>query len=757
MNPSLTTIVHLKYILKYILALPLLCMSLVVSAQDFGYDNDPFNESGSFDDNANYPGGNASGIWGRDTTSKGEKEIPIEYHQWYIDERVGTRIPQAYNDTLPHLFQNFNATDGLMGEYNMLGNLGSPRYARNWLDVPIPDDFMFVQPFSQFHTTPSNILYTNTKSPVTNLQYHKSGTRQDGQDRFRSYFATNINKQAGFGFKVDYLYGRGYYINQASSEFGGNLFGYYHGDRYEMHAFVGLEHMKMAENGGIDDDQYITNPQSFPRKFGSRDIPTILSSIWNRNDQQTYFLTHRYNLGYERELEVPDSLKPKVPSEAELLKRIKSDSLVTVIKADSVRLALTLDSLRGAWQSEQIKPTEFIPVSSIVHTIHVKRLQHTLYGENGIPSTYFTHQKPFYTSNYNSIHDLTEMLSVKNTLGLQLREGFNRWAKAGITLFASHELKRFKIPSDETIDTLDVFDHYTENHVSVGGQILKTQGRTLHFDAGAEFWVIGPNAGDLDIYGATDLNFRLGRDTVRFDASASFKNLGPAFVFQHFHSEPTWWDNDLSQETRTRIEGRLTLDRTQTSLRFGLENISNYTHFASLLTPVQGAQSTNAGYSHDVEVRQQSGSIQVMSATLHQDFGIGPFHWDNDVTWQHSSKADVLPLPMLSLYTNPYFLFTIAKVLRVEIGADMRYFTSYYAPDYSPIVNNFTVQDTSQERVKIGNYPIINAYANFAIKRVRGYINVSHVNSGTGHRFWAPHYPIDPMSIRFGISWNFYD
>ena len=44
-----------------------------------------------------------------------------------------------------------------------------------------------------------------------------------------------------------------------------------------------------------------------------------------------------------------------------------------------------------------------------------------------------------------------------------------------------------------------------------------------------------------------------------------------------------------------------------------------------------------------------------------------------------------------------------------------------------------------------------------AIKRVRGYINVSHVNAGTGHQFWAPHYPIDPMSIRFGISWNFYN
>ena len=710
-----------------------------------------------FGNNLSSSTGEPSGIWGRDTTSHNDKEVPTEYRQWYIDERLGTVIPQAYNDTLPHLFQNFNANDGMQGEYNMLGNLGSPRYARNWFDRPVADDFMFTQPFSQFHTTPGNILFTNTKSPVTNLQYHKSGTRQDGQDRIRSYFATNINKDAGFGFKIDYLYGRGYYVNQSSSEFGGDLFGYYQGERYDMHAFVGLEHMKMVENGGIEDDAYITNPQSFPRSYGSLDIPTILSSVWNRNDQQTYYLNHHLHLGYEREIEVPDSLKPKMPEANELLLRLKSDSLVEVIKADSLRLNLTLDSLRLAWQDEQIPPTEFIPVTSLVHTLHVKSLQHTFYADRGIPTSYFTNQTPFYTSDYASIHDLTSMLSVKNTLGMQLREGFNKWAKAGITLFAAHELSRFKLPSIETTDTTDVFDTYTENHISVGGKVAKTQGHTLHFNAGTEVWLIGPKAGDLELYGSTDLNFRLGRDTVRFELGASFKNIYPSFVFRHFHSEPTWWDNDLSQETRTRIEGRFSLDRTHTSLRVGVENISNYTHFAALMTPVYADDNSITSYTHNVEVRQQSGSIQVVSATLRQELHAGPFHWDNDVTWQQTANSDVLPLPALSLYTNPYISFHLAKVLLVELGADMRYFTSYYAHDYSPVINNFLVQDQTQERIKIGNYPIINAYANFAIKRVRGYVNVSHVNSGTGHRFWAPHYPIDPMSIRFGISWNFYN
>ena len=446
-----------------------------------------------------------------------------------------------------------------------------------------------------------------------------------------------------------------------------------------------------------------------------------------------------------------------MPDVEELLKRLKSDSLIAVIKADSLRFPLTLDSLRTQWQSEHQPPREFIPVTSIVHTLNFRRMYHVNYSRSELPADYFSHD-PYIRSSYGNYDDETTAISLKNTLGIQLREGFNKWAKAGITLFAAHEFKHFSIPSKETTDSINAFDIYKEHHISVGGQIQKTQGSLIHYNAGAEFWLIGPKAGDMDIHGTGDLNFRLGKDTVHIAATASFKNITPAFFLQRYHSQTVWWDNSLNHETRTRVEGRLSLDRTKTSLRFGMENVSNYTHFATTLTPVYASDGTTvSSYSHDVSVQQQGGSIQVLSASLRQDIHWGFFHWENEVTWQHSTNEDVLPLPVISLYTNPYIVFHIAKILRVELGADLRYFTSYYAPDYSPFINQYAIQDVNQPRIKIGNYPIINAYANFAIKRVRGYINVTHVNQGNGNAFWAPHYPIDPLSIHFGVSWNFYD
>jgi hypothetical protein len=198
----------------------------------------------------------------------------------------------------------------------------------------------------------------------------------------------------------------------------------------------------------------------------------------------------------------------------------------------------------------------------------------------------------------------------------------------------------------------------------------------------------------------------------------------------------------MDKEFRTRIEGELRIARWRTRLKGGVENVKNYTYFNKEALPEQNAS-----------------SIQVMSATLNQDFKIGMFHWDNEVTWQKSSNEDVLPLPDFSIYSNLYMDFTLAKkVLKVQLGGDVRYFTEYYAPAFMAATGQFYLQP-DEDRVKIGNYPIVNVYLNAQLKRTRIYVMMYHVNQGMGNSnyFYAPHYPINPRLLKIGISWNFYD
>jgi hypothetical protein len=189
-----------------------------------------------------------------------------------------------------------------------------------------------------------------------------------------------------------------------------------------------------------------------------------------------------------------------------------------------------------------------------------------------------------------------------------------------------------------------------------------------------------------------------------------------------------------------------------------VENIKNYTYLAG--TPYKPSNTSSRPLSlSSITARQYTGNIQVLSATLWQDIQMGVLHWDNEVTTQYSSQPEVLPLPALNVYSNLYLLFTYAKVLKIQMGADARWFSRYYAPDYAPALQQYFVQE-GPEKVEIGGYPIVNVYANFHLKQVRFYVMYYHVTQNLmkqTNSFLAPHYPINPRLFKLGLSWNFWD
>lgn len=652
-----------------------------------------------------------------DTTSVIDAStIPIGLSCWKIDRQFGnmTEVPV---DTLQHDFQNTNDTGGPTGHYTYLGNLGSPRISHVFFERKDPEQFFFLDPYDFTVVEPEDVVYTNTKSPFTNLTYYKQGGSSDGEERFKAYFAVNANKRLGFGFNIDYVYGRGKYMNQSTALFNGNLFAYYLGDKYNMHFSFINDNLKVAENGGIVDDRYVTRPLDMAeggKVYANDEIPTNLSQVWNHNTGYHAFLTHRYNVGFYREN--PDA----------------KDTVNTEI---------------------------FVPVTSFLHTVKVdiNRRKYISYDE--------AQNQQYFQNNYltDVQRDETKQLAVKNTIGISLREGFNKWAKAGLTAFMSHEYRRFTMT-----DTLArtpgqrIPTDYVENTISAGGQLIKEQGQTLHYNVMGEIALVGEDAGQFQIQGKGDLNFRLFSDTVRLEANAYIKNLNPIFYYRHFHSKHYWWDNnDLSKIMRTRIEGKLSVDRWKTQLKAGVENIKNYTYLDN--TSVKYTETSSGKevttYKNDVAIKQNSGNIQVFSAALRQDFKLGIFHLDNEITYQKSSNQDVLPLPELTLYHNLYIKFGLAKkVLQIEMGADVRYFTQYYAPDYAPAIGQFYLQN-KETRYKLGGYPLLNGYINLHLKRTRIFIAMYNLIQGQGEKsyFLAPHYPLNPRLLKFGLSWNFFD
>ena len=751
-----------------------------------------------------------------DSIQSQHKEIPRGLKVWTIDERFGDRKP-AVPDTLSYMFMNADLTYGMRGQYNTLGNLGSPRQNRIFIDRRGPSEFFFLDPYDMFIVQPNEFQFTSTLSPITILNYNTAGNRNNGEDRFKAIFAVNAGKEWGFGFKFDYLYGRGYYSNQSASHFDYSMWGSYLGERYQAHLLLSLNHQKVAENGGIANDAYITHPESFRENFSEEEIPTILKQNWNRNDNQHVFFNHRYSLGFFRKVPMTEeeikakefALKSQKAQDAEKDKekarrqakakgqkfdeeaydkekrsagrpddaviagdvsqakaqtdKANANDRLTVNLEDSTQMAelkkqdaLAKDSTQK-WMKE-----EYVPVTSFIHTARFDNYRR-IYQAYETPANFYAQNYFNYgTAANDSIYDSTKHWSLKNTFAVALLEGFNKWVKAGLKAFLSYELRHYALPTMQTPSgsTIAFFNGdktWNQHDISVGGQLLKTLGKTFHYDVSAEAWLAGSRAGQLHVDGHADLGFPLFGDTVQLAATAFFHRSAPSFYMNQYYGKHYMWDNNLSQEIHSRILGEFSLQKTRTKLRVGYDVLKNYTYFGIQNDRVRSGDNYLVQH-NDLNVRQSSSPISLLTLQLQQDFRLGIFNWQNVLTLQKSSKDDILPVPIFNAYSNLFLRFKVARVLDVDLGVDGRYFTSYYAPEYIPGIGAFGIQETEASRTKIGNYPHLNAYANFQLQHTRFFIMFTHVNSAEGGKyFFTPHYPLNQRVLQFGISWNFFN
>jgi hypothetical protein len=223
-------------------------------------------------------------------------------------------------------------------------------------------------------------------------------------------------------------------------------------------------------------------------------------------------------------------------------------------------------------------------------------------------------------------------------------------------------------------------------------------------------------------------------------AKAFFRNETPDYFLQHYRSNHYRWDNNFNKQYRLRVSGEIAYPTkwVKSKINMSFENITQHIYFDTDGTP-----------------KQMEKDIQVIAANLQLNITTPWINLDNSIIYQYSS-SDNLPLPALTMYNNLYYYDTWAKVLDVQIGVDMRFFTKYYAPILNPALGQFCVQTEK----KIGNYPVMNVYANFYVRnlRLKLFAQYQHFNASFMNKqyFEMPNYPMAPDMFRAGVSWHFY-
>lgn len=631
------------------------------------------------------------------------KDVVVEpSYAWTISEPLGLRYTSTI-DTLQYNYFQQAIPSMVSKAYATTGNLGAEGQDQIFFDRPAMSEFFFEDALSAWIPSIKTQKYYNTRIPMTILSYNTGGTSENTQDRLSAVFSGNVNKAIEIGAAMDYIYSKGTYNEQSTSDFTWRVFGSYTGDRYELQAFFNSYNFLNKESGGITDDRYITDPaevQGGTTTVNNKTIPTNLNNAHSRIYGTELYLNHRYKIGFYENHRDPET-----------------DTIVS---------------------------RTYIPVTSFIWTTNYKSNRH-LFLNSGIEN-----DTTFFDNTYFSLqgtNDETSYWKLANTLGVSMLEGFNKYAKFGLAAYVTHEFRKYTQLTD-TIESssaesgrltalpqYSIPHTYTENLIWVGGQLTKQQGSIITYNATAQFGLVGSVAGDIDISGDISTKFKLKNDSVKITGYGYFKNKAVPYLINNYISNHFIWQNDFGKERRVRVGGMLDFPLTRTKANVGVENIQNYIYFNNSGLPTQ-----------------DGGNVQIFSATIDQNFKFGIFNWNNSLTYQTSTNESILPLPKFAIYSNMFLQFTIARVLNVQFGVDCNYYTKYHAPAYNPATMTFH----TQQEVECGNFPFMNVYANMKLKKTRFFVMMSHFNeSFMGGNFAIPHYPLNGMKFQMGLSVDF--
>ena len=645
-----------------------------------------------------------------------EKAVPTIIRAWQLDAWTGVADTLASIDSS---YIDYPMRDRL-NDYSISNvtnsNLISPSQSRIYFARQKTTDFIFADAYTPYIITPQQVKYYHTTTPYSTIAYKKGFVTNLDQNDISFSFTGNVTRRTNLGMTIDYLNSYGRFANQEGKTVFGSVFGSYNGDHYSLQSSFTWNTLSNFENGGL------MNPSDLQGVLKPEDMPVRMQGMSGLRYLSGY-LNHYYSICVERERKVNYR---------------ERDEEGKWVKKDSIKI-------------------EYVPVTTFRHIFEVndavKRYKEKTATQSILPNLY---------RNPKATNDSAACLTIRNTLTVTFEEEFNTWLHFGAMVYAMNESQRHitAIGQTENIVHLEpwgnnygdvlantlhlmpdtLYKQRWTNNTYVGGALYKHRGQYIHYGFDGNVCLLGYKLGEFQINGHLDAGFRLGKDSMTVTAKAFFRSETPDYYLQHYRSNHYRWDNNFQNTLRLLVSGEVAYPTqwVKPKLNVSFENITKHIYFDTDGTP-----------------KQMDGNIQVLAADLQLNITTPWVNLDNHVIYQHAS-SDKLPLPALTLYHNLYYHGCWVKALDVQIGVDLRFFTKYNAPLLNPALGQFCIQNIEQ----VGNYPVMNVYANFYVKslRLKLFAQYQHFNASFMNKqyYEMPGYPMGPDMFRAGLAWHFY-
>ena len=645
-------------------------------------------------------------------TKKKREKRPLE--SYYFDDEVRAQYNWKWTLDRDNNRVNIMPLDTTLNDWRIdyvfyrrgvgdmaLGGLGQSSQATNWFDRRQGDDFTFARSYDAYTVRPDNVPFYNSKRPITNMTYLESGQKRYREEHFELVHSQNISPStsANVNYKTRGTMGR--YDWQRTKNHVLSVAVAHTGKRYSVHAAYMHNNISARENGGVVGkwaiaDTIFEMPSGVPMRLAS-------SEAENHYRNNSLLLRQAYAIPLQRVTEHDFSLAD-----------IPTIFVGHQIEYDSWSKVYT--DKRSTYTNDRGEVTED---GKYVQTTHS-------YYEN------------WFISPKNTRDSISERL-LSNKVFVQVQPWDRNGAVSTIDGGVGVDLHTYSyLRLNDYLTGKMTKDKRTSWYVygSTGGKIK----RYADWGVDVKYYPSGYRGGDLSLGANITLRaFILGHPLI---LSGRFRQelRSPGYWQENLFSNHYVWFNSFDKESETRFE-----------VNFSVPDI------ALEIGAWQGVIGNMIYYDSQSIVAQHPGNISLTSLYARKDFRIAGLHLDHRALVQITSNESVLPVPTFSAFLSYYYEFWVKRdVLRVQIGVDGRFNTSYYAPSYNPALSAFY----NQREVKVGNYPYLDLFVSAKWKRMRILLKLQHLNQnlfGNGEYFQVANYPLNPRMFKLGISWSFYD
>lgn len=616
----------------------------------------------------------------------------------FSDDSVYIRF--KYLDTARYSFLDSSISDfykriPMKPEYIQIGHNGNAIRPLLFSPLRSPGWDMGFHALDPYALTIADTRFMNTTKPFTELGY-LVGSKAEQQ--ISILHTQNISPDWNFVLQYRLINAPGTFNSQNTNHNNFRFNSDFTSKNQRYHAFLILmsNTLQSSENGGIQDESFLVNPNpAYEDRFN---IPTNLAAtaFSSRNFFNVKLITgNRYT------------------DKHYLLRQQydfgKKDSIVT--DSSVVRY--------------------FLPKLRFENTVQLSKYNYEYLDVQAFGSS------DFYEKNYS-------FLTVPDTVSYQtgldiLKTDFS------LVQFpdAKNPLQFIKAGTSFLLYTpinLLTKDRFT-NTVIHGEYRNRTRNKKWDMLLYGEFFVLGRDLGNYRV--KANLQRSLGSQFGSIELGFENINRTPSDIFTRDLSFPVVRQNEFGNENVTAINGSLYFTRIKTRLSLEYFLISNYTYFA-------GFQ----------EVNQYAPLFNFIRAGINKETNLGRrWKWYLDLFMQTATGNAPIHLPLIYTRNRLAYEGKPFRNLVISSGLDFRYYSPYFADNYSPVLGQFFYQ--TEKRIAIR--PDITAYTNFRIRSFTTYVRVENLNTITqrygfgfkDNNLAAPLYPNPGMVFRLGIFWNF--